>query len=106
MDEHPSLDNVLPPRFGPFTPPEIPAGAIIPAPFPFLTPYIALQPTRPGAFKLWAQTLSPLPWKELMYTKSSPASQKPKYLTALLPSSPLHSTQDLLVNSFKDSNYS
>ena len=41
MDEHPSLDDMLPPRFGPFTPPEIPAGVIIPAPSPFLTSYIA-----------------------------------------------------------------
>ena len=54
MDEHPSLDDVLPPRFGPFTPPEIPTDTIIPAPPPFLTLYIAPQPTQPRAFKPWA----------------------------------------------------
>ena len=42
MDEHPLLDDVLPPRFGPFTLPESPADVIIPAPPPFLTLCIAL----------------------------------------------------------------
>ena len=105
MDKHPLLDNVLPPRFGLFTPPEILTDAIIPAPPPFLIPCIAPQLTQPGAFKLWAQTPSPLPWKDLIYIKLSPASQKPKYLTGLLPSSPLYSTQDLLINNSRGSNY-
>ena len=41
-----------------------------------------------------------------MYIKLSPIGQKPKYLTRLLRSSPLHSTQDLLVNNSRGSNYS
>ena len=52
MDEHLSLDDVLPLKFSPFTPLKILAGVIIPAPSPFLTPYIVPQLTQPGAFKL------------------------------------------------------
>ena len=92
MDEHPLLNNILPPRFGPFTPLEILAGAIIPVPSPFLTPCIAPQLTQPGAFKLWAQTPSPPPWKELMYIKLGSAGQKLKYLARSLLSSPLYGT--------------
>ena len=41
-----------------------------------------------------------------MYIKLSSVGQKPKYLTRLLLSSPLYSTQDLLVNNSRGSNYS
>src|SRR6266702_1810579 len=40
-----------------------------------------------------------------MCIKSSPASQKPKYLTRSLLSSPLHSTQDPSINNSRGSNY-
>ena len=105
MDKHPLLNNILPPRFSPFTPLKISAGVIIPVPSLFLTFCIMPQPTQPKAFKLQAQTPSSLLWKELIYIKLSPMGQKLKYLAGLLLFSPLYSTQDPLVNNSRGSNY-
>lgn len=91
--DHPSLAKELPPRFGFPTPPEIPSSAIIPAPSPFFTPCFAPQPTQSIAFKPWAQTPSPIP------------DQNYKNPISSLPSSPLHSTQDLPAKSFRGSDY-
>jgi hypothetical protein len=75
---------MLPIRFKFPTPLEIPLSIIIPAPPPFFIPYIAPQLNRPKAFKLWVQTLSPLPWRESIYIKSSPIGQSLKSLIGLL----------------------